>query len=403
MLVVIVTLVLAVVLGLTSPGSFANNNEYSGLRLTEGCNDDFQDNCIYRQMIYRASFSLFVVFTVLAMFVYCSDYSNRSFWIIKFASALGLFIALWWGENSFFSGWAEATRVFSFLWLLVQGLLFIDFAHDVHDIMMKETDDAENSFPQIAYLTLSGGSLVAAVVGFIFLFKDYTGCDIGMFFTVTTLVVGVLTTIVSLLDVVNKGLLTPCLVFAYSVFMCWYALLSNPNQDCNPTADSEHGGAIDTSIAVVASVSATVVLYCVMNGTRIVNVFDPRGEGVLQSYQPDSKQQAALNATLTGTAANTAPGEDSTLSGATPTQSAVLPEDASGSPIERVFFCVIMILVSCYSTMILTNWGKTNGEPVSGGNTNEMYESQWLKIISQWLFLLFYMKVLHAAYITDSG
>jgi hypothetical protein len=399
MLVVVVTLVLAVILGLGTPNSFAENNEYTGLQLTSGCSGEYQDNCIYRQLVYRASFSLSVVFTVLAVFVYCSDYSNRSFWVIKFASAIGFFIALWWGDNSFFSGWAEATRVFSFLWLLVQGLLFIDFAHDAHDIMMKETDDAENYFPQVVYLTLSGGSMAAVIVGLVFLFKDYTGCDMGMFFTVTTLVVGVITTVLSVLDSVNKGLLTPCLVFAYSVFMCWYALLSNPNEACNPTAGDEHGGAIDTSIAVVASVSATIVLYCVVNGTRIVNVFDPRGEGVLQSYQPGSKAQQKLNATLTGASPGSA-GEETSLAGTT-SPSASLPEDASGSPIERVFFCGLMILVSCYSAMVLTNWGKTNGEPVAGGDIGVMYESQWFKIISQWLFLAFYLKVLHAAYITE--
>ena len=54
-----------------------------------------------------------------------------------------------------------------------------------------------------------------------YLFMDYTGCQVGMAFTVVTLLVGVLTTAISLLNVVNKGLLTPSIVFAYSVFMCW--------------------------------------------------------------------------------------------------------------------------------------------------------------------------------------
>ena len=71
------------------------------------------------------------------------------------------------------------------------------------------------------YLFLSICGLVAAIVGLVYLFSDYSGCGIGMFFTVFTLVMGLLTTIISLLNVVNKGLLTPCLMFSYTVFMCW--------------------------------------------------------------------------------------------------------------------------------------------------------------------------------------
>lgn len=59
----------------------------------------------------------------------------------------------------------------------------MDFAHDVHDLMMKDMDDPENYFPQVAYLIVSGGSMTAAIVGLVFLFTSYSDCEIGMFFT----------------------------------------------------------------------------------------------------------------------------------------------------------------------------------------------------------------------------
>ncbi len=36
----------------------------------------------------------------------------------------------------------------------------------------------------------------------------------------------------------------------------------------------------------------------------------------------------------------------------------------SGTPMERCFFHVLMMLVSCYGAMILTSWGRTDGAPV---------------------------------------
>jgi hypothetical protein len=53
--------------------------------------------------------------------------------------------------------------------------------------------------------------------------------------------------------------------------------------------------------------------------------------------------------------------------------------------------------------MILTNWGKTNGSPAAGGGDNSAsFESMWLKIISQWVFLGLYWRVLHVAYQNNS-
>lgn len=42
-------------------------------------------------------------------------------------------------------------------------------------------------------------------------------------------------------------------------------------------------------------------MYCVANGTKILNIFNPQGEGVMQSYSPTSeKNNVQLNAVLTG-------------------------------------------------------------------------------------------------------
>ena len=100
--------------------------------LTKLCDTLFTDICISRQLISRASASSFIFFLIMAIFSIWTEYINRSFWILKFLFTFGIFIGFIWLSNDYFTIWTEITRYLSFLWLLAQGLLLLDFAHDMH-------------------------------------------------------------------------------------------------------------------------------------------------------------------------------------------------------------------------------------------------------------------------------
>lgn len=419
LLIIVITFSIAIVLGKAYPASLTQYSQYSSLNLTEGCNASYINECIYRQLIYRASLALLVLFTILAPLSAFSDGINKGFWLVKLTIAVGLFVAFWWGSNSSFSMYAEAIRVFSFLWLLIQGILLLDFGHDAHDLIMRKAEEEEEKqgtgtggdsrFWLGFYLFSSLVCLTAVGVGLAYLFIDYTGCQLGMFFTVLTLIMGVLTTIISLLNVVNKGLLTPCLLFAYSVFMCWYALLSYPNETCNPYANYNNQ-AKDIAVIVVAIVSMAIILYCVTNGTKILNIFNLEDA----SEYDNSRARQDLNDILTtGSAPAAAPksamitragDEEDSQQAVSTSQSATnviaAGGEESGTVHERVFFHVLMILVSSYGGMILTSWGSSTGSPESETASSAVIgnESMWFKIVSQWLFLIFYCRVLQVAY-----
>ena len=238
---------LASILGTQYPNKINGYNSYTQVDLTLYCSDGEDDTCIYRQLIYRASFALFLMLLFLVGGTYFSEYLNRSYWPMKFGLTTTLFVAFWWGSNGFFNGWAEFTRIFSLIWLLFQGLLMIDFAHDCHDAIIMKSDEDEKEEEGggrkwlIFYMFLSLGFLSCGGLGLAYLFMNYSGCSLGTFFIVVTLIFGVGCLIVSLLNAVNKGFLTPAIMFAYSVFMCWYALLSSPSIECNPNAADDNG------------------------------------------------------------------------------------------------------------------------------------------------------------------
>jgi len=388
--------------------------------LVEGCNSEFIEECVYRQLVYRASCILTVFFMGMALLGGMSDYINRSLWLLKIMMVFGLFVAFWYGTNNFFSGFAELARVVSFFWLLVQGLLVLDIAHDLHDIIMhkaSEEDSASggssNTYKGL-YLLVAISFLVMASVGLHYLFAEYAGCGTGMFFIVLTIIMGVLQTCTSALNSVNRGILTPLMMFAHATFMCWYALLSNPEATCNPSASINTSEAKSASIWIVTFISLVALLFCVGSGSRIQQIFLVSGEGVLESSYggygsrlgaDSDEDSSALSGVLTG--------EKTTVTDKQPTASKATSEQAaggggssdvsSGSYAERVFFHVLMALASCYGGMILTSWGKPDGSPESVGDYSYAgSESMWLKIISQWVFFIMYWKALHVAYSTQT-
>lgn len=246
-LVIAATLALACILGREYSDKVNGYNQYTEVKLTTDCAADYEDECIYRQLVYRATFALFIVFLIIGACSACSDLANKAFWTLKFFAPMAIFVGFWWGENAFFSGWAEFARVVSFFWLLVQAFLFFDFAHDVHDVMMEKAGDYESRGEdgmsrrwKALYIFVALGALVLVLVGLSYLYQDYSDCDLSAFFISLTLIMGVITTAISLLDVVRKGFLTPMMMFAYTTFICWYAVLSNPDLQCNPDADENN-------------------------------------------------------------------------------------------------------------------------------------------------------------------
>ncbi len=208
-------------------------------------------------------------------------------------------------------------------------------------------------------------------------------------------------------------------------------------------------------------VSIVIMLYCVFNGTKILNIFNPqvsplamrcsaglivlmvvgrRGDDELQhlfqshgrahlgasrqctsGHHPAARQRAAVSLhdaalctvhavmewifcscrqlLITARYGGDAYRGGGDSAGADAGTGGVPADKSSGTPQERAFFHLLLMLLACYGAMILSNWGQTNGAPASAGSGKASSESLWLKIVSQWVFLLFYAKILHVQYL----
>ena len=182
------------------------------------------------------------------------------------------------------------------------------------------------------------------------------------------------------------------------------------------------------AVSLVSFVSLLVLVYCISYGSAILNIFNPEGQGVLVAqhnyaasrelksvFAGEDKVSAALrdgNPSLSQPLSPTNPNNTSTSNNPPGHPIADIHSSSSGTAAERVYFHLLLVMFCCYTAMILTSWGNTDGSPDStstlaskttaGSNgMTRAEESMWIKIASQWVFLLLYMKVLHAAYIDN--
>jgi hypothetical protein len=218
-------------------------------------------------------------------------------------------------------------------------------------------------------------------------------------------------------------------MFAYATFAVWYALLSSPDVSCNPSAAANSTEAKSAALGLVVALSMCILLFCVANGSRILQIFMVSGQGVLESGYggygtnsaggsggADAGLEDGLTSPVKGDGAKVAEigytsdhdGDDSAGSGSgSPSRAqaqALADPNSTGSSRERMFFHVLMALASCYGGMVLTSWGRTSGEPesygLSGASGNA---SLWLKLVALWIFYIMYYKALHLAYLKQSG
>eukprot|EP00981_Chlorochromonas_danica_P016331 scaffold16836_cov258-Ochromonas_danica.AAC.1 len=193
----------------------------------------------------------------------------------------------------------------------------------------------------------------------------------------------ILTTLISLLEAVGGGLLPPSLIAAYSTFLCWYALISNPDSQCNPLADRVGGSVVGEGVLVSATSRKSLPMFASSTATSAENqvllLAPSHSDGIVMQGDNDDDDvlddDRANNASRGG--------------------------NRSGRPFERAFFHLLFALFSCYLAMILTNWGRSDGAPPSAGKDTTSELSMWLKITSQWIFLLLYCKVLHVQYTNE--
>jgi serine incorporator 1/3 len=348
-------------------------------------------------------------------------------WLVKvvlYALVTGLAFLI---DNDAMTQYALAARGFSVLFLLIQVLIIIDFAYNAHEWLVARMDATDARFERegwepgccsngwrVLYVSTSAALGVASIVGLALLYHYFGGaCPLHNFYISETLVVGVLLTLVSMMNVVGKGLLPPTLILAYTTYLTYGAISNNPDTTCNPMAraDTQSEASIYTglviavlSVAWMAFSSAGSISSAVrMDGTqRSVDNPVPRAAGSgagagtppAVSDWPGSRDKAAPAPGTAGAyQARGADGDDDDEEAAAASRPAIASSgaaaaDADAAPTTSLdkpwLFHVVMALAAMYLAMVTTNWGSPSDANSASGNPELSSASMWARAGSLW-------------------
>uniref|UniRef100_A0A8P4GQ69 Serine incorporator 2, like n=1 Tax=Dicentrarchus labrax TaxID=13489 RepID=A0A8P4GQ69_DICLA len=291
--------------------------------------------------------------------------------------------------------WFYFGVVGSFIFILIQLILLIDFAHSWNKVWVENAENSDNKcwFAGLLSFTFLHYALAfTAVVLFYVYYTQPDDCTEHKVFISLNLIFCVIISIVSILPKIQEaqphsGLLQASLISLYTMYVTWSAMTNNPNRKCNPSL-----------LSLVSNVTTTPPSGDGTPGT--VQWWDAQGiVGLIiflfctlyASIRSSSNTQ--VNKLMQTEEGGGSGGEG--VVGEDGIRRAVDNEE-EGVTYSYSFFHFHLCLASLYIMMTLTNWYQPNT------TTQAMQSSMpavWVKMSSSWLGLALYLWTLIAPFI----
>uniref|UniRef100_A0A667Z0G5 Serine incorporator 2 n=1 Tax=Myripristis murdjan TaxID=586833 RepID=A0A667Z0G5_9TELE len=291
-----------------------------------------------------------------------------------------------------FTVWFYFGVVGSFIFILIQLILLIDFAHSWNKVWVENAENSDNKcwFAGLLSFTILHYALaIAAVVLFYIYYTQPNDCTEHKVFISLNLIFSIIISIVSILPKVQEaqphsGLLQASLISLYTMYVTWSAMTNNPNRKCNPsllslvsnvstteqTPDSTTGqvqwwdaqGIVGLIIFLFCTLYASIRSSSNTQVNKLMQTEEGRGSGGEGEVGEDGLRRAVDN-------------EEEKVS------------------YSYSFFHFHLFLASLYIMMTLTNWYQPDT------STQAMQSSMpavWVKMSSSWLGLGLYLWTLIA-------
>jgi hypothetical protein len=210
-------------------------------------------SCKGNAAVYRISLMTAAFFFLMAAGSAVSKAAHTGFWAPKMLLYTALIVAGFFLPNYVFddSGYAWISRVSSFLFLLAQITILVDFGYKWNDSWVKnaQKEEAEGHAGSCqgccggwfgngsryygGILASCGIFYVFWLVGISLMFKYYT-CSTSQAFIAITLILVLIMTALQLATPDAGALLPSAVVTAYCTYLCWSAVANNPDPQCFP-------------------------------------------------------------------------------------------------------------------------------------------------------------------------
>ena len=253
---------------------------------------------------------------------------------------------------------------------------------------------------------------LGAIGALAYMFTEFTGCATNNAFISLSLIFCILLPIAQLTG--NEGnLLSVSCISAWAVFLCYTAVIKNPDVTCNPKA----GEASKVNIAFGLILSLISLSWAgwsytaedKLTDTKTVNNSSTTNEIDVSPDNPDDATESGTRTKrdVTGvvvaqTASDgTTTTDDNCIIVDKDTTTAANPvsntEPTETTPSSKAWkLNVALAVVSCWCAMTLTQWGVVEANDGTIANRNVGYISMWVIIGSQWFVMTLYLWTLIA-------
>ncbi|XP_044267261.1 probable serine incorporator isoform X2 [Tribolium madens] len=359
------------------------------------------DQAVGYLAVYRICFILtcFFVLMALMMIGVKSSRDPRSgiqngFWGLKYLVVIGGIIgAFFIPEGSFGDTWMYFGMIGGFLFIVIQLILIVDFAHSWAESWVGNYEETESKGWYFALLAITFLNYALTITGVVLLFVFFTksdGCDLNKFFISINLILSVVISVVSILPAVQEklprsGLLQSSVVSLYVTYLTWSAVSNSPESSCNPgllgivgagTPKKDNEMTFDGEGIVGLVVWMCCVLYSSLRSAS-------QSSKITMSEKMLVKDNGAVRGSGSDNLVENEGRDDG--DGGEKGEKKVWDNEEETVAYSWSFFHIMFALATLYVMMTLTNWYKPNSS-LSKANSASM----WIKVISSWLCMILY-------------
>jgi len=334
-----------------------------------------EESCQADQAVFRVSLALTLFFAAHVLMVGVTPAAigrniHASFFGFKFLAFIPLLVGMFYVDPDRIDEYADAARIFSLFFLVIQSIAIIDTAYKLHNWMISGDQNSMYALNLGLSIILFMGAYVA--IGFLFEWFTTGGdCHVEKFMLSTVVIVPVFFTVLSGTEVVSHGaIFVSACINAYVVYIAHGALSSNPSEQCNNTIDrarNTEGWQIALGIAFTA-VSVTYFAYTLSDPSLFGNQDEEEGELGKEGKKSNEAREV---------------GDDNDGE-----QVEVSPEEAEQDKKQTIIFHVLMTVASMYIGMLLTRWSSQDYTNRDSAHLSE--ESFWVQTTSMWLIMILY-------------
>lgn len=363
----------------------SNSSNYVVSKFTVDC-----ESAVGYLAVYRICFIIALYFFLMSIIMIRVRSSRdprapiqNGFWAIKYLLIIGGIIgAFFIPEKSFGTTWMYFGMIGGFLFIIIQLILIVDFAHSWADAWVGNYEETESKGWYAALLGATLFNYIVSITGIVLLFIYFThanSCDLNKFFISFNLILCVIASIISTLPNVQEynprsGLLQSSVVSLYVVYLTWSGISNSPDHECNPgfleiilnDADSRNRVAFDKESIIGLIIWFSCVLY-----------------SSLRTASKSSKITMSENILVKDNGA-----EGRNADSETGNEAKVWDNEEDSVAYNWSFFHLMFALATLYVMMTLTNWYQPNSNL---DTLNANTASMWVKIISSWMCLGLYI------------